>query len=132
MSIDVQSDSEEYRDQVNRLLQDIQNNPDLEKFAALKQALLKFIDFKFGELSKSSDNKIKQLQSELELLRKQQYNTSIVKDGDAETLKEELARVNQALELCKSTELELKKKSAFYQESLGVIDSVNQKLKEQS
>jgi hypothetical protein len=129
MSITAQADAEWYRDSISRTLQDLRDNPDLEKFAALKQALLKFIDVKFGELNKSSDDKIKQLQSELEVLRKQQSNAV---PGEADTLKEELGKVNQALELCKSTELELKKKAAFYQESLGVIDSVNKKLGEQA
>lgn len=121
--------AEWHRDSINRILQDVRANPDLEKIAALKEALLKFIDVKFGELNQSSDDKMKQLQSELEVLRKQHTNAA---PGEAETLKKELAKVNQALELCKSTELELKKRSEFYQESLGVIDSVNKRLGEQT
>lgn len=122
---------EGYKLAVTRALESIREKPELEKFSVPKQALLRFIDYRFSQLEADSNTRVSRLRDELQSLETKQRNVGELitgKDQQIDELKTELARVRDAASAAKAAEESLKKKAEFYEESLGVIDTVNRRL----
>jgi small-conductance mechanosensitive channel len=122
---------EGYKLAVTRALESIREKPELEKFTVLKQALLRFIDFRFSQLEQDSNTRVSRLREELESMSTKQRNVSQLisgKNAQIDELKAELGRMREAAAVAREAEDSLKKKAEFYEESMGVIDSVNRRL----
>jgi hypothetical protein len=122
---------EGYKLAVTRALESIREKPELEKFTVLKQALLRFIDFRFSQLEQDSNTRVSRLREELESMSTKQRNVGQLisgKDAQIDELKAELTRMREAAVVAREAEDSLKKKAEFYEESLGVLDSVNRRL----